>query len=136
MAERNSDGRYISYYDRTEIPAVIGQENYWVDNLVEVDTVTVTLDEVRYPMNYVDRNKYWGEGRVNNITALPYSFYSERQINADTNIPGTMLWFYWLPAQSDYTFEVVGRSSLEVLALSSVISNYLESYYISNLKYK
>ncbi len=136
LAGRNSDGRYISYYERFDISAVIGQEDYWVDNLVEVDTATVTLDEVRYPLMYVDRNTYWGEGRVNNITALPYSYYSERQINSDTNIPGTRLWFYWLPAQSDYTFQVVGRFSLQKLTLSTVISNHLEGYYIDYLKYK
>lgn len=136
LGERNSTGRFLPYYDIQNFNAVIGQEEYFVDNLVEIETLTVTLQDVRFSMRWVSRDEYFGGSRVNNIKSLPFSYHAERGINKETFVPGMRIWTYWEASQDDYIFEVVGRFSLDSVSLDTVISDKLERFYLSYLKYK
>lgn len=136
LADRNSDGRFLPYYDILDIPAVVGQEEYFVPNLVQLETFTVTRQDVRDPMQWVSRDVYFGSGRVNHINSLPYEYHSDRIIDPDTNVAGTKIWVYWEPSQTDYTFQVNGRFSLGIVTLDTVISNSLELFFIDYLVYK
>lgn len=140
LSDRNSDGRFLPYYDRQQFNAIIGQEYYFIPNMVEMETMTVTLDNVRFPMRWITRDVYWGTGRVNNIESLPFCYYNERQIRSDNQDdppgPGMGVWSYWLANQTDYVFEVVGRFSLAAVTADTVISDKLEGFYIDYLIFK
>lgn len=136
LADRNSDGRYLPYYDTFQFPAVVGQEEYLINNLVEIETLTVTLENVRYYMQWVGRAAYFGDSRVNGIKSIPFTYHADRGINQETHVPCMRIWAYWEPSQSDYVFEVVGRFSLASVTLDTNISNSLEGFYIDYLKYK
>lgn len=139
LGERNSDGAFLPYYERTFFDSVPGQEYYFIPNLVELDTLTVTLNNVRFSMQSINRDAYFGSSRVNGIESLPFMYYTERQIHSDVDPdigPGMGIWSYWLSNQSAYIFELVGRYSLANVTLFDTISDSLERFYLSYLKYK
>ena len=67
--------------------------------------------KVRYQMNFVDRNKYFGQPRAENINALPVSYTYER-------VPGGVnLWVYF-PPQNNYLFHVTGNFFMQQVSLN------------------
>ena len=65
---------------------------------------------VRYQMNFVDRNRYFGLPRADHINALPVSYTYER-------VPGgAMLWVYF-PPQKDYLFHITGNFFMQNVSL-------------------
>lgn len=134
LGEKTANSAAIPYIGTETFNGVVGQEEYFVNNLVEISTLTVTLDDVRFQMTSIPRRQYWGDFRVNDINSLPYSYYSERAISSGT--PGMSIFVYWRPSQTDYIFEVVGKYLLTEVDQDTVISNSLERYYLSYLKYE
>lgn len=134
LGEKSSAEQQIPYFDQVTFPGVVGQEEYFVQSMVELSTFTVNLGDVRYEMTQKNRREYWGEGRVNNISSLPSSYYSERGFN-DDNVSGMKIWTYFDPSQTSYIFEAVGRFSLNEVGLDTVMSDSLERFYTSYLKY-
>lgn len=127
IAEKSATGRFIPYYLHIEKNTVIGQESYFFEGLVSLDALVFTKDSVRYPMVRQNRRKYWGTGRVNTITALPYYYYAER-VNG-----GTDIYLYYLPNSNDYVLTATGRFSLESVKLGEDILNNLDAFYVSYL---
>jgi len=68
-----SDIRLIPYFTRYAGTFVIGQEKYNIPGLFHIETMTFNLGDVRYPMQSMTRDNYFGLGRVNNINSLPFS---------------------------------------------------------------
>ena len=52
--------------------------NYFVPNLIQVDTLVFFLNSIRFSMDFNKRNNYFGSNRVQNIKTLPYQWYFER----------------------------------------------------------
>ncbi len=137
LAEKSSDGRFIPFYDRVSFAAVAGQQSYWIDDLVQIETFVTFLDTVRFPMVWDNRRNFWGSARVEDVQSLPYFYYSERQIHPDTYNNGTRIYVYFLPSDQGYTFQVNGRFNLTLYSsLSTEISQHLQTFYLSYLKYK
>lgn len=90
---------------------VVGQETYFIPNCINIDTLVFYIGSVRYQMNYVDRNKYFGQPRANNINALPVSYTYER-------VPGgVMVWVYFWP-QQPFIFNITGDFFMNSVTLN------------------
>ena len=129
LDEQSATGKNIPYYTRFPITPVTGQEAYPIPNAVLVDSVTYTIDTVRYKMTRLSRYDYFGRGRVNNIDALPVTYYVERSLG------GMTLYVYFTPESNISGFEVDGRFSLANVTLGQELDTIIDSFYVQYLKY-
>lgn len=105
LAQKRVDNGMISYETTYTFNGVVGQEKYFIPNLIQIDTLVFYLGNVRFPLAYTPRNQYFGTGRVENINTLPIQWYWERQIG------GGNLYIYFEPDQN-YRFEIHGTFNI------------------------
>ena len=74
LADMTVDDGMIPYMTNSTFTGVVGQEAYPITDLISVDTLVFYLDNVRYEMIPLSRDKYFGTGRVENINSLPYNY--------------------------------------------------------------
>jgi hypothetical protein len=118
----------IPYESQSTFSAVIGQEDYTISDLISIDTLTFLKDDVRFPVNYIPRNQYRGNYRVETITTLPYEYFYERQLG------GAKISLYFLPDEA-YTFTITGVFRLANVSLGDDLESTLDTFYITYLKY-
>lgn len=128
LSEKSVDGALNPYYTSQTFNCVTGQEAYFIDNLIQVDTLTFILNEVRFPMQYVPRDTYDGTARAINVTSLPYMYYVERSEG------GATIYMYYPPNQT-YTFTIWGKFALnDNVGLFTDLETVYDKFYISYLK--
>lgn len=128
LAEKTTDKGMIPYYSSVTQNTVAGQEVYNIPDLISVSSVTFTLNDVRYAMNQVGRDAYFGGARANNVQSLPYNFHVERTLG------GANLYVYYLPDQV-YPLEIWGLFRLASVALNQDLELTTERFYISYLRF-
>ncbi len=128
IAEKTVDEGMIPYETEANLTAIVGQEEYFIPNLISIDTLTFFKDSVRYSMRYQKRNQYFGSNRVESIDSLPFAWYFERQFK------GGNLFIYFEPDQP-YLFEIHGVFRLTEVALNQDLSLTLDRFYTTYLKY-
>jgi hypothetical protein len=128
ITEKNVDEGMIPYETTYTSNFVVGQEIYFIPNLIQIDTLVFFLDEVRYAMKYTKRNAYFGTSRVENIQTLPYEWYFERQFG------GGNLYIYFQPDRT-YPFEIHGIFNLPTVSLGQDLSLTLDEFFITYLRY-
>ena len=131
LAEKLIDDKAIPYYTNQALTMVVGQEQYDVTNLIELDSMTFVIDTTRWPM-YQDQSRtdYFGSARANNVNSLPYQYRVERTLN------GASIFLYFKPDQA-YVAEIWGKFGLA--ATTSIVQDLLltyDRYYITFLKYE
>lgn len=95
ITDKTVETDMIPYYSQYDFFAVQGQESYFVPNLIELQTLVFFIDNIRYEMQQLQRNKYFGSSRANNIQSLPFTYHVER-------LPlGAKIFLYFLP-QSNF----------------------------------
>jgi len=119
----------IPYEGTYVFNAVIGQETYSVPNLMKADTMTFVYSTVRYPMRKVERDEYWGSGRVNTIESLPYMWFGE------PTFAGMDISMYWLPNQT-FQFTIKGIFRLANIVQGQDLSLTLNTFYTTYLKWE
>ena len=153
LAKKTADKSGIPYYLQYNSNFVIGQEQYFIPELIDVDTLCFFIDsppdpiivnpvpasptpgvitpgnQVRYGMRKLDRKAYWGTPRANQITSLPYQFMIERQFG------GASLFVYFLPTVA-YQYQIWGLFSLNNVALNQELQLTLDQFYIDFLKFE
>lgn len=117
---------YISTYTGN---FVIGQESYVIPNLINVNTLTFTLDDVRYNVTFAPADKYFGCARANDIRSLPYVWTLQKGKG------GATLFVYYSPDQS-YPFELKGLFRPEPVTQFQDLSTVFDPYYRKLLKYE
>ena len=101
----------IPYFTTSyKFPAVVDQEMYFIPNLTNLETLTFFIQSVRYQMRKVNQDKYFGSGRAENVTSLPFNWHVERCYG------GSNLFVYFFPDQQ-YPMEITGRFSLQQVSL-------------------
>jgi hypothetical protein len=128
IAFKSSDLSSIPYFDLVTIPGVIGQERYFVPNLLAVESLTFNIGPIRYSMLEEDRTVYFGTPRVDNIQALPYSYHLERTLD------GSYLYIYFTPAGA-YPLNIMGKFGLLAVTQFQDLALTLDLYYIEYLRY-
>jgi|SRR5277367_261479 len=128
ILEKSVDEGMIPYETTYNSNFIIGQQIYYIPNLIQIDTLVFYLDEVRYAMKYEKRNAYFGTSRVENIQTLPFEWYFERQFG------GGNLYIYFFPDQN-YPFEIHGIFLPPPVALGQDLTLTLDDFYITYLRY-
>jgi hypothetical protein len=130
LAEKLIDDKALPYYTSYSLNFVAGQETYFVENLIDADTVTFVIDTVRYPVWRENRTDYFGQARANNINSLPYSWHIERTLN------GSNMYFYFKP-EDTWVAEIWGKFGLAATTgnLQDLELVY-DRYYITYLRYQ
>lgn len=128
IALKSVEKRMISYYSVYNGFFVPGQEEYYIENLVEVDSITFQLNTIRFNMREYSRYDYFATARANFIQTLPYSWHSERALN------GTNFWVYFLPNQP-YPFQIIGKFQLTEVFFNQDLALIFDKFYIEYLKY-
>ena len=100
---------YITTY--LEFNCVPGQEQYYIANLMDIQSIVFFIGSVRYQMKSLGRHKYFGTPRANNINALPLSYRYERAFK------GINLFLYFFPQES-YLMQIVGNMYMNPVALN------------------
>jgi len=112
LAEKGGDISLIPYYTEYSFSGVIGQEKYFVPNLVTPETLTFYINNVRYSTMHVPRDMYFGTPRADGVNSLPNSWHVERTVG------GSNLYIYFTPDQA-YPMKLWGK-----FALTSVATPY------------
>lgn len=128
ITEKTVDEGMIPYESTYNATFVIGQETYYIPNLIQIDTLVFFLDQVRYAMKYEKRNAYFGSSRVENIQTLPFEWYFERELG------GGNLHIYFKPDVA-YPIEIHGIFRLPSVTLGQDLSLTLDEFYTTYLHY-
>lgn len=126
--EKVVDNSMIPYETTYNFNAVIGQEIYFIPNLIAVDTLTFFLNSIRYSMQFTKRNQYFGSNRATNINSLPFVWYFERIFQ------GANLYIYFNPSQT-FPMEIHGTFRLTDVTLGQDLSLTLDGFYITYLHF-
>lgn len=129
LSLKSAHSRLIPYYQQYQFNAVPGQEEYFVLNLVQPETLTFNIGPVRYSTQPVSRRPYFGAGRVDNITSLPFNWHFERVLN------GSNIFLYFLP-DSNYPIKIWGKFGFENVELNQDLLLTFDEYYIDYLRYR
>ncbi len=105
----NGDIPYLT--QQYPLYGIVGQETYFVPGLIDIEAMVFYIGSVRYQMQYVDRVKYFGQPRANNINALPVSYTYERVFG------GANVWVYFWP-QQPYLFNITGNFFMPPVSLN------------------
>lgn len=129
LSLKSANSRLIPYYSLYQFNAVPGQEEYFVPNLVQVETITFNIGPVRYSMQPVSRRPYQGAGRVDNVFSLPFDWHAERTLG------GTNLFFYFIP-DTNYPMKVWGKFGFTNVTLNQDLLQAYDEFYIDYLRYR
>lgn len=110
---------YVPYYTYIEMPMVVGQEFYYLPFISLVESATFNIDVIRYPTNNVTRTNYYGSARVDNISALPFSW------NFNRGQGGGTIAFYFKP-ESAYPLKMMVKFFLVDVQLTTDLTNVSE----------
>lgn len=144
LAKKTLDKGGIPYFLEFNSTMVIGQEQYFVPNLISVETLTYFIADtqdntVRYACRPVDRRQYWATPRANNIESLPYTYFVQRAFNTDLSIGpisgGANIYFYFLPSQA-FPYQIWGLFALNQVTLNQDLMLILDLFYIDFLKFE
>ena len=126
---KSIDTDLIPYWTyNTSFTTVPGQETYFIPNCLAIESVTFNIDVVRYPMDFVTRRNYFGSGRIDNISSLPFNWYFNRALGGGT------LYLYFLP-ESNYPLKIMGKFGLQDVTLDEDLSTVYDPSYIEYLRY-
>jgi len=128
LTEKDVDDAMIPYESTYTSNFVAGQSDYFIPNLVQIDTLVFYLDTVRYAMMYEKRNQFFGSNRAENIQSLPFEWYFERGKGGGT------LSIYFTPDRN-YPLEIHGTFSLSEVTPFQDLSLIFDQFYITYLRY-
>jgi hypothetical protein len=125
---KGTDLRLIPYFKRFSFNTIQGQEDYFIQNLLYVDSITFNIGVVRYSMTDMTRKDYFATPRVDNIQSLPFSYRPERELD------GMRLFFYFVPADV-YVMKIFGKFGLTTVTLDTDLSLIYDPFFIEYLRY-
>ncbi len=112
----NGDLPYITV--KYPLNCVPNQESYFIPNCIDIEAIVFYIGSVRYQMQYVDRIRYFGYPRADDISSLPLSYTYERCFG------GINLYLYF-PPQSAYDLFITGNFFMPVVSLNQDLQSKL-----------
>jgi hypothetical protein len=125
---KTAQQRLIPYFQEYDFNLVVGEQNYFIDNLIKPETFVFYIGDIRYPTVQVGRNDFFATARVENIDSLPFQWHFERTLNGGT------IYLYFKP-QDTYAATLWGKFSLDTVTLNQDLSLTLDQFYIEYLRY-
>lgn len=129
LSLKSAYSRLIPYYNLYQFNAVIGQEEYFVPELIQAETLTFNIGPVRYSTQSQGRRAYQGSGRVDNITSLPFNWHAERALG------GSNIFLYFIP-DTNYPIKIWGKFGFTDVVLNQDLLLLYDEYYIDYLRYR
>jgi hypothetical protein len=129
LDDKTVDNGLIPYYLEYDFAAVIGQEKYFIPNLINADTFVFYINSVRYQTENRARREYFGSSRADNIKSLPGSWHLERCFQ------GANIYIYFKPDQN-FPLTIWGQFRLAEVTLQQDLSLTLDRFYINYLRYE
>lgn len=129
IADKTVDNGLIPYYLQHDFSAVEGQEKYFIQDLINIDTFVFFIDSVRYQTENRGRREYFGSSRADNIQSLPGSWHMERSFG------GADLYIYFKPDQN-FPLTIWGQFRLDSVVINQDLSLTLDRFYINYLRYE
>jgi hypothetical protein len=121
--------KLLPYADKYTFNAQAGVEEYFIPNLVGIDTFVFYIQGLRYETNNQQRKQYFGSFRPTNIQSLPFNWHAERTLN------GTNLFLFFIPDQN-YPLEIWGNFKISSVTQFQDLSLTMEQFYINLLHYE
>lgn len=118
----------IPYWTYYEFPLVIGQEQYFIPNLLAIESLTFNIATVRYPTNPSTRIAYFGSGRAEGINSLPSNWYFNRSLG------GGSIYLYFNPGAA-YPCHIMGKFGLQEVTLDTDLLTIYDPSYVEYLRY-
>jgi hypothetical protein len=130
LTDKYADKGMVPYFTQYNFNAVIGQEAYFIPNLIEIETLVffISNNTVRYSMRKNGRIAYFGNARANTVQSLPFNWHFERSLG------GGSIYLYFLP-QEAFPMQLWGQFGLTEVALNQDLTLTYDQFYISYLKY-
>ncbi len=128
LQDKTVENGLIPYYEQYDFTAVIGQEKYFIQNLIEIETFVFYIDTVRYATDNRARREYFGSSRADNIQSLPGSWHMERCFD------GANLYIYFKPDQN-FPLTIWGQFRLLDVVINQDLSLTLDRFYINYLTF-
>ena len=129
LASLTANMQLVPFWQQYNFSAITGQETYPIPGLIQIETLTFTLDTIRYSMRCLSREEYFGTSRANNIESLPNTYHMERY-NGGANVS-----LYFLPDQQNYEMELWGKFMLTNVLANTDLTLPFEAFFIEYLKY-
>lgn len=130
LADTSIDGGLIPYHTEYSFNAVTGQEKHFIPGLIQPETFTFYIGDIRFPTVVQQRRGYFGSARADNIKSLPYKYHFERILN------GSDLYLYFLPNEN-YPCKIWGKFKLdEINDLCADLLLVYDRFYLKYLTYK
>lgn len=134
LAMKGAEEKLIPYYTVVDGNFVAGQEVYFIEGLIEIETLTFflenpnTTNSVRFNMREATRFDYFATGRAEHVDSLPSMWHLERTLG------GSNLYVYYLP-QQNYAYQLTGKYVLTSTTLNQDLSLVYDRWYIEYLTY-
>ncbi len=128
IADQTVGQGMIPYYQQFDFNGVVGQEKYFIENLIDVDTFVFFINSVRYSTQPMGRIRYFGTPRADSINSLPFQWHLERELG------GASIYMYFTP-DVNYPMTIWGQFRLESVAINQDLSLTLDRFYTNFLKY-
>ncbi len=129
IADKTIEEQYIPYAQEHTMTALQGVSEYFIADLIGVNTYTFFIDSVRYQTVNQQREQFFGSGRNVNITSLPFIWHSERELG------GSRLFVFPIPSQN-FPVVIWGQFSLSSVTQFQDLELTLDRFYINFLKYE
>jgi hypothetical protein len=128
LADRTVDEGTIPYTDKYTTPAIPGQSEYFIQNIIDIDVFTFYIQSIRYQTRNQQRQDFFGSFRATGIQSLPWNWHFERQFG------GGKLYLYFIPDVA-YPLEIWGSFRLTSVTLFQDLSTTLDQFYTNFLQY-
>jgi hypothetical protein len=121
LTDKTVEDDMVPYYNRFEFPAVQAQSEYFIKNLIELDTLVFFIGSIRYEMKNLERRRFFGSARADNIQSLPFTYHVERRTG------GALLFLYFVP-NTAYPMEAWGQFGLTEVSLNQDLTSELTTF--------
>lgn len=128
---KGSDVRLIPYFTRGEFLSdvpLVGEQVFFIPNMVSIETLTFNLSNVQFPMTPVPRKTFFGGGRIEFINSLPFSYHAERVLG------GMNIYPYFNTGQV-LQMKYTGKFGLTDVTATTDLTTVYDLFYIEYLRY-
>lgn len=129
LADKTVDDGMLPYYLTYTFDAVVGEQVYFIPDLIDIDTIVFYLDGVRYSMRKNGRKAYFGSPRAENIKSLPFNWHMERCFG------GANVYLYFLP-DKNYPMRIWGLFRLQPVVLGQDLSLTFDRFYLNYTEFQ
>ncbi|HSH64891.1 MAG TPA: hypothetical protein VLB84_03625 [Bacteroidia bacterium] len=128
LGDKTVENGLIPYFQEHEFTGVVGQEKYFIENLISIDLFVFYINSIRYETEPVGRKRFFGTSRADNIESLPGIWHLEREFG------GASIYIYFKPDRT-YPMTIWGQFRLEEVTLMQDLSLTFDRFYINYLKF-